>query len=106
MFNLLLKNPKLRAAGLVALIVALCLLPLFADNKYYLHIFIFIFLNIIWAGTLRLIWTTGQIAFGQPGKFTRPNGPAGGHEVNMGILKGWDFQESLIHGRLSALRGE
>jgi branched-chain amino acid transport system permease protein len=64
MFNLLLKNPKLRAAGLIALIGALCLLPFFADNKYYLHIFIFIFLNIIWAGTLRLIWTTGQIAFG------------------------------------------
>jgi len=49
---------------LVLLLAALCLVPVFTVNKYFLHIFIIIFISIIWSSTYRFIIRTGQIHFG------------------------------------------
>lgn len=53
--------------GLLVLLVALCLAPLFIGVEYYIHVLITIFVFIIYTSTYRFVLRTGQLHFGAHG---------------------------------------
>jgi len=56
-----------RALGLAILFVALCVAPFLTGVEYYIHVFITIFVFIIYASTYRFILRTGQLHIGAHG---------------------------------------
>jgi branched-chain amino acid transport system permease protein len=58
---------KTSRSSFIGIFALLCLVPLVVRNEYYLHIFIVIFYNLVYATTYRFILQTGQFHFGQHG---------------------------------------
>jgi len=61
------KAQKRLQVNFIGIFILLCLVPLVVRNEYYLHVFIAIFYNLIYATTYRFILRTGQFHFGAHG---------------------------------------
>jgi len=54
------RNKRTKIGAVAAIIVVLCLLPVFTDSTYTLHIFILTFIYVVTTVSLRTITTSGQ----------------------------------------------
>jgi branched-chain amino acid transport system permease protein len=66
-FLMQMKAQKRSQVNFIGIFVLLCLVPLVVRNEYYLHVFIAIFYNLVYASTYRFILRTGQFHFGAHG---------------------------------------
>jgi len=61
------KKFHIKKLSILALVVVLCLIPVFVTNIYWIHVFILSWINVLLAASLRTISRTNQFSLGHAG---------------------------------------